>query len=455
MSKIKKTLKGRLLKRIVLTTILINLFLTILISFYLSNKLKKDIIKDYEKIKITSLNFMNEAVIKEESVWKALSKIYNINKGFVTIVQENNIINQTIGELLNEKEIHNILVESNNIKSIITMKKVNKDYIVTFNYPIYKDNNYLGNLIIQNSYKDKYNDVIQLIQIISLGQVVLLIMLIIIINVIINKTVKPILDLSTSMNKFINKEEAEDIEVNTNDEISLLANSYNIMKAEIIKSEKNQREFFNNATHELKTPITSISAYAQILRDINNIDDDFIKRSSNRIVLECNKMISLVEKLLELSRGKLYYNKIKEKVNVKMLILNLIKEFEIRLKDKVIVTNIDNIELELVREDVKTIFSNLIDNSIKYGVDKEIYISLYDDNKNKVFEIKNKMGNIPKEIKYRLLDPFIKYNNIKEKEKEITTSGLGLYICNEISKENGWNLNYYIEDDYIRFRLEF
>lgn len=455
MSKIKKTLKGRLLKRIVLTTILINLFLTILISFYLSNKLKKDIIKDYEKIKITSLNFMNEAVIKEESVWKALSKIYNINKGFVTIVQENNIINQTIGELLNEKEIHNILVESNNIKSIITMKKVNKDYIVTFNYPIYKDNNYLGNLIIQNSYKDKYNDVIQLIQIISLGQVVLLIMLIIIINVIINKTVKPILDLSTSMNKFINKEEAEDIEVNTNDEISLLANSYNIMKAEIIKSEKNQREFFNNATHELKTPITSISAYAQILRDINNIDDDFIKRSSNRIVLECNKMISLVEKLLELSRGKLYYNKIKEKVNVKMLILNLIKEFEIRLKDKVIVTNIDNIELELVREDIKTIFSNLIDNSIKYGVDKEIYISLYDDNKNKVFEIKNKMGNIPREIKYRLLDPFIKYNNIKEKEKEITTSGLGLYICNEISKENGWNLNYYIEDDYIRFRLEF
>lgn len=455
MSKIKKTLKGRLLKRIVLTTILINLFLTILISFYLSNKLKKDIIKDYEKIKITSLNFMNEAVIKEESVWKALSKIYNINKGFVTIVQENNIINQTIGELLNEKEIHNILVESNNIKSIITMKKVNKDYIVTFNYPMYKDNNYLGNLIIQNSYKDKYNDVIQLIQIISLGQVVLLIMLIIIINVIINKTVKPILDLSTSMNKFINKEEAEDIEVNTNDEISLLANSYNIMKAEIIKSEKNQREFFNNATHELKTPITSISAYAQILRDINNIDDDFIKRSSNRIVLECNKMISLVEKLLELSRGKLYYNKIKEKVNVKMLILNLIKEFEIRLKDKVIVTNIDNIELELVREDIKTIFSNLIDNSIKYGVDKEIYISLYDDNKNKVFEIKNKMGNIPREIKYRLLDPFIKYNNIKEKEKEITTSGLGLYICNEISKENGWNLNYYIEDDYIRFRLEF
>lgn len=455
MSKIKKTLKGRLLKRIVLTTILINLFLTILISFYLSNKLKKDIIKDYEKIKNTSLNFMNEAIIKEESVWKALSKIYNINKGFVTIVQENNIINQTIGELLNEKEIHNILVESNNIKSIITMKKVNKDYIVTFNYPMYKDNNYLGNLIIQNSYKDKYNDVIQLIQIISLGQVILLTMLIIIINVIINKAVKPILDLSTSMDKFIHKEEAEDIEVKTNDEISLLANSYNIMKAEIIKSEKNQREFFNNATHELKTPITSISAYAQILRDLKNIDDDFIKRSSNRIVLECNKMISLVEKLLELSRGKLYYNKIKEKVNVKMLILNLIKEFEIRLKDKVIVTNIDNIELELVREDIKTIFSNLIDNSIKYGVDKEIYISLYDDNKNKVFEIKNKMGNIPREIKYRLLDPFIKYNNIKEKEKEITTSGLGLYICNEISKENGWNLNYYIEDDYIRFRLEF
>ena len=105
-------------------------------------------------------------------------------------------------------------------------------------------------------------------------------------------------------------------------------------------------------------------------------------------------MISLVEKLLELSRGKLLNNKEKEKINVKTLIVDLIKEFEIRLNNKVIISDLNNMEIEVVREDLKTVLSNLIDNSIKYSVGKEIYISLYDNGEATIFETKNKMGNI-------------------------------------------------------------
>jgi len=165
-------------------------------------------------------------------------------------------------------------------------------------------------------------------------------------------------------------------------------------------------------------------------------------------------MISLVEKLLELSRGKLLNNKEKEKINVKTLIVDLIKEFEIRLNNKVIISDLNNMEIEVVREDLKTVLSNLIDNNIKYSVGKEIYISLYDNGEATIFETKNKMGNITREIKDRLLEPFIKYNDIKNKEKEVSTSGLGLYISNEISKDNGWKLTYFIEEDYITFRLK-
>lgn len=165
-------------------------------------------------------------------------------------------------------------------------------------------------------------------------------------------------------------------------------------------------------------------------------------------------MISLVEKLLELSRGKLLNNKEKEKINVKTLIVDLIKEFEIRLNNKVIISDLNNMEIEVVREDLKTVLSNLIDNSIKYSVGKEIYISLYDNGEATIFETKNKMGNITREIKDRLLEPFIKYNDIKNKEKEVSTSGLGLYISNEISKDNGWKLTYFIEEDYITFSLK-
>ena len=129
-------------------------------------------------------------------------------------------------------------------------------------------------------------------------------------------------------------------------------------------------------------------------------------------------MISLVEKLLELSRGKLLNNKEKEKINVKTLIVDLIKEFEIRLNNKVIISDLNNMEIEVVREDLKTVLSNLIDNSIKYSVGKEIYISLYDNGEATIFETKNKMGNITREIKDRLLEPFIKYNDIKIKKRK-------------------------------------
>ena len=70
----------------------------------------------------------------------------------------------------------------------------------------------------------------------------------------------------------------------------------------IINEQNKSREFFNNATHELKTPITAISGYTQLLidNDICEIEEAFRDRALDRIIKESNKLNSLVKNILEI-----------------------------------------------------------------------------------------------------------------------------------------------------------
>lgn len=94
---------------------------------------------------------------------------------------------------------------------------------------------------------------------------------------------------------------------------------------------------------------------------------------------------------------------------------------------------------------------------MKYSKGKEIYISLSKPDKNKddfIFEIKNKISLIPENISKNLLEPFIKYNEFDGNiEESISSSGLGLYLCNELAQKNMFSLKYEIKKDEIFFYL--
>ncbi|MBE6054772.1 MAG: ATP-binding protein [Clostridium sartagoforme] len=133
----------------------------------------------------------------------------------------------------------------------------------------------------------------------------------------------------------------------------------------------------------------------------------------------------------------------------------IIEDLEVRLKDKnlYIKEELEEINYFGVLEDFEQIILNLLDNSIKYTISNEISIKLYKENESILLKIKNKSLEIPMDIKDRLLEPFIKFNQYKDISKEVSSSGLGLYLCSEIAKENGWNLTYEILSNEIIFTL--
>jgi signal transduction histidine kinase len=70
-----------------------------------------------------------------------------------------------------------------------------------------------------------------------------------------------------------------------------------------------------------------------------------------------------------------------------------------------------------------------------------------------IFEISNRIEKIPNELEERLLEPFVKFKNFPNLEEEVSSSGLGLYLAKVMAEENSWILNYFIEKNFIIFRL--
>ena len=467
-----KTLRSKLLFGTIISVVLINIIFTIFIELFLENTLRSDIIEEITNIKKFSINTINQNEIIGESKWKSLNSIKGLTNSYVSMLNDKGEVNEYISVAISEEEIDNIIYESKNSKSIIRFKRLKNIYCVTYNYPIYLDNNFYCNLIIQKDYSEKYNKNIDVITILVVGQVIIVLLIIAIISIIISKVTKPINELNKSMKDLSKGINSKDIIINSNDEISELSKSYNTMKnkiknqMEIIIEEKEKveqlqkvsREFFNNATHELKTPVTSISLYAQIFKEnkLYELDEEFINRASNRMIMESEKMKTLVEKILNISRGDMNLKKTKSDFLLTELVEEIIEDFEMRIESKNYIINksLQQISVYSVLEDIESIIVNLIDNALKYSTGKFIYIDLYEEEENIIFTTSNECTTFPENISKRLLEPFIKYNIYEDLSKEVSSSGLGLYLCSELAKVNSGELTYNIEKSNIKFTLK-
>ena len=203
-----------------------------------------------------------------------VSNLYDIFGDYIAIAYKDNNVMSSRGSLIREDKIIEILEESNSRKSLLNLNKDSKLYIATFNYPIYIDESYYGNIVIQKDYTKEYNENYKIICSIFIGQSIILLILVMALWSIISKFTKPINNLSNAIENFAIGKDEGDIKVETKDEVAILADKFNVMKNEIkyqmeiiIKEQNKSREFFNNATHELKTPITAISGYTQLLID--------------------------------------------------------------------------------------------------------------------------------------------------------------------------------------------
>lgn len=252
--------------------------------------------------------------------------------------------------------------------------------------------------------------------------------------------------------KFDIKERNMDIEINVipilnNKNISALIKFEDV--TDIRKVEIEKQDFFINASHELKTPLTSILGYSELLINMSEKDKkedkktDFIKR----INFEALRMKELVLNMLTLSRMEANWQEtIDEKIDIKDIILNVFESNRIKARKKNI--NIDlEIEPSIIianKEKITELVNNLVDNAIKYTDDGgEIKIILKNNKDKAIFTVKDNGCGIESKYLNRIFERFFRVKN--EKYLKVQGTGLGLTIVKNICAH--YNADIYINSE--------
>lgn len=198
---------------------------------------------------------------------------------------------------------------------------------------------------------------------------------------------------------------------------------------ESVNREKLRREFTSNVSHELKTPLTSISGFAEIMKS-GDTPAEMVIDFSNSIYDEAQRLISLVSdimKISELDEKSVVYEK--ETVDLYALSLEVAERLRAEADKKNVKINMtgDNAVVIGVRKILDEMIYNLCDNAIKYNKENGIVDIIISSSNNKVKLIVRDTGiGIPTAQQSRVFERF--YRVDKARSKSVGGTGLGLAI---------------------------
>lgn len=242
-----------------------------------------------------------------------------------------------------------------------------------------------------------------------------------------------------------------------NNEFKDLAKTFNEMVSEIQVSMEKQNRFISDASHELRTPISVIQGYANLLNRWGKEDEEVLIESIEAIKDESNNMKKLIESLLFLARGEKNNNVIiKEDFNLKNLVDEIVKE-SIMIDDKhnIFTKNNEDVIINADKNLIKEAIRVFVDNSIKYTQEGgNIKINSFKSNKKVFISIEDNGIGIPKDDLERIFDRF--YRVDKSRNKEINGFGLGLSIAKYIIDTHDGNIKIYSKskEDYLEEDVE-
>lgn len=359
------------------------------------------------------------------------------NKQMVT---RNNLKYETlIGSLIskyhvNEDEIHKLIFEAPLNKNT----KIGKDFIVKYGYK--DDTNIKSN-------KLNYNNIRHIIVLFTLGFLVSCITIFLCIHSLSKDLKHEFYDLTRSFDDFIIY---GDSKIDISNKLSFFSKyedrfihvieRINLVVEDMNRERENTKELINQLNHQLKTPLSSLKIFHDILRK-DNIDTslriDFINRCNN----ELDKVDYLMNIIVNISRLETDIIKLnKEHIDISNTIVKAVEDVYGKMYEKNIDIIFDNLISKRIYHDfnwTKEALINLLDNSIKYSKENtSIYIKTWIDDISYNISIEDSGVGIKKEELLKVFKKFYRGKNIYT--NKVQGSGLGLFISKFIiEKQDG------------------
>ncbi len=220
-------------------------------------------------------------------------------------------------------------------------------------------------------------------------------------------------------------------------EMAQLSDTLNHVRDEVKKSEDFQHEILANVTHDLKTPLTMIKAYASMIREISGDNKEKREKHLKVIEDEADRLTGLVNDVLSVSKLQSNLDVINAKViNLTDLVYGVINQFGYLQETNgySFMLDIDkNLYTRADEEKIKQVIYNLLGNAANYtGEDKTVYISLKQsmDGERIKFSVRDTGKGIAEE---EIKDIWNRYYRVKENHnRPVKGTGLGLNIVKVI-----------------------
>lgn len=243
--------------------------------------------------------------------------------------------------------------------------------------------------------------------------------------------------------------------VSRRDELGQLSRDYRLMlrtvekqftkiqedRDNILKLLNSKQEFYNNVTHELKTPLTTIKGYAQLMEDDGLTDEELFHTALDHIQRESTRLHQMVIQLLEMSDKEL--NTQLSPLDVAAVLNSVAASMTLkarRYQNKILMEGASSLIILGKEDRIRQLFINLIDNAIKYGESGEpIRAGVYPEDGRAVIRITNQGEGISPEAVEHIFEPF--YRVDKEHSRELGSAGLGLSICRKIVEEHNGTIS--------------
>ena len=231
------------------------------------------------------------------------------------------------------------------------------------------------------------------------------------------QTLRPLRQLNDTMQRISSSGTLETVQTERDDEIGRLGRVFNQMIGRVDQTMEQQRQFVADVSHEMKTPLTVIEGYAQLLKRWGKTKPDVLDESIEHILQETHAMrTTLIEPMLELSR--LGY----EETSVEDIDL---AELGSELADRMYHATGTIIPVDASgmiranREAVLRILTIYIDNALKYATSPELHL------RQERLAVLDRGTSLTDEERARLFDRFYRLDTARDR----SGSGLGLSIA--------------------------
>ncbi|RHD22581.1 PAS domain S-box protein [Ruminococcus bromii] len=222
------------------------------------------------------------------------------------------------------------------------------------------------------------------------------------------------------------------------------------------KAEKMRREFTANVTHELKTPLTSISGYAEIIAS-GLVKPDDIPNFANKIHKESGRLLSLISDIMELSQlDEKFSDEEFAPVDLAGVASEVAEDLRSNAEKHGITITVDTKTAVINgnRNQIYELIYNLCDNAIRYNRENgSVKIITGDDNEHPFVKVADTGIGIPEKHHKRVFERF--YRVDKSRSKETGGTGLGLAIVKHITERHGGEISLESSEQGTTFTARF